>query len=66
MFGFNINFKNIINTIKKTLLNIFLYISDVEDLSLMDHLSHIFSLSLTLEHKSITILENLNIRALEH
>ena len=33
---FNINFKNIINNIKTTLLNVFLYISDVENLSLID------------------------------
>ena len=36
MVGFNINIKNIINNIKTTLLNVFLYISDVENLSLID------------------------------
>ena len=36
IFVFNINFKNIINNIKTTLLNVFLYISDVENLSLID------------------------------
>ena len=32
MVGFNIDFKNIIKNINKTLLNIFLYITDVEDI----------------------------------
>ena len=30
--GFDINIKNIINNIKTTLLSIFLYITDVEDI----------------------------------
>ena len=32
MVGFNINFKNIINNIKTTILSVFLYITDVEDI----------------------------------
>ena len=30
--GFNINFKNIINNIKTTILSVFVYITDVEDI----------------------------------
>ena len=47
MVGFNINFKNIINNINTTLQRVFLYITDIEDQSLLDQLSlsHVPSLS---------------------
>lgn len=51
MVVFNINFKNI----KTTLLNVFLYIIDVEDLSLIYQLSLILSLSLSLSSLSADI-----------
>ena len=45
----NINFKNIIKNIKTTFLNFFLYLSDVEDLSLIDQSEYSLSLSLAFE-----------------
>merc|ERR1711873_247498 len=48
MVGYNIDFKNIINNINTTLLRVFLFITDVEDYSLIDQLSLNFSLSLSL------------------
>ena len=46
MVGFNIDFKNTINNINTTLLRVFLFIKDVEELCIII-ISHLISLTLS-------------------